>query len=583
MDPYKVLGIPAAKIKHPSDLGLARKRAKQLYKRLLKEGKKFDGKKVLEAFAMIQANLKNKPGEGAYKILGRSRKERELDKHFNHQTKEIEKNSDLKKALKHKMQGERGLRLPGDKERVARPRRRRHRHHRRRRVKPKIAVDVLQGLQRVGGALSSRAKFSKAIKLLYRWMKEYLNEENREYAFLVLQDATGYDFVAEDLDSRQDVVMVYDYVMTYFKDWFAEADSNRMLGYHWRVATILACRCFTDDAFMLSNTIKSLNEALEFIEEHKDLLSENLPPPKGQADKLPSTERGARRKDEGLKDDEELKAEDGWKVKAEDEKQFKHENGIHHKLEGGQDAKSEKGTDPKTEDDFDAKSEEEEDAKPKVESDGKSRTPRGALAQPVGVDVPLGSPDDEEDDCVALSSGDEGCVAEINSDDDGDDDMVSVDSEEGMVDDISLSSGSQGASSDVEEVEQTVFAVPGVSVSLDRVRQAFVYRCLATLFMQRGPTWAKSKIDNFFQDVFYRRGVLTPEQQGQVEAWQSRIKTLQKLGEREVGEANNILESHRPVVDSREMRTVIDSDSNAWASKQTFDSRDRFGGSKTLR
>ncbi|CAK0819260.1 unnamed protein product [Prorocentrum cordatum] len=158
-----------------------------------------------------------------------------------------------------------------------------------------------------------------------------------------------------------------------------------------------------------------------------------------------------------------------------------------------------------------------------------------------------------KDDCVALSSGDEaldclhpptrptaelletnkGCVAEINSDDDGDDDMVSVDSEEGMVDDISLSSGSQGASSDVEEVEQTVFAVPGVSVSLDRVRQAFVYRCLATLFMQRGPTWAKSKIDNFFQDVFYRRGVLTPEQQGQVEAWQSRIKTLQKLGERE--------------------------------------------------
>ncbi|CAK0819261.1 unnamed protein product [Prorocentrum cordatum] len=225
-----------------------------------------------------------------------------------------------------------------------------------------IAVDVLQGLQRVGGALSSRAKFSKAIKLLYRWMKEYLNEENREYAFLVLQDATGYDFVAEDLDSRQDVVMVYDYVMTYFKDWFAEADSNRMLGYHWRVATILACRCFTDDAFMLSNTIKSLNEALEFIEEHKDLLSENLPPPKGQADKLPSTERGARRKDEGLKDDEELKAEDGWKVKAEDEKQFKHENGIHHKLEGGQDAKSEKGTDPKTEDDFDAKSEEEDAA-----------------------------------------------------------------------------------------------------------------------------------------------------------------------------------------------------------------------------
>lgn len=101
---------------------------------------------------------------------------------------------------------------------------------------------------------------------------------------------------------------------------------------------------------------------------------------------------------------------------------------------------------------------------------------------------------------------------------------------------------------------------------------------MAALFLQRGPMWARPKIDAFFQDIFYRRSVFTQEQQTQLEGWQSRIKTNQRAAERVVGEANNPLEAHRPVIDSREMRTVIDSDSNAWAAKQTFDSRESNAG-----
>merc|ERR1712039_1157790 len=94
--------------------------------------------------------------------------------------------------------------------------------------------------------------------------------------------------------------------------------------------------------------------------------------------------------------------------------------------------------------------------------------------------------------------------------------------------------------------------------SVDLMRTHFVDRCLYALFQ--------------------RRGVFTAKQQLQIEGWQSNIKTNQKLGERDVGEANNPLEAHRPVVDSRETLTLFDADSSSWAAKQTFDSREASAG-----
>jgi len=162
---------------------------------------------------------------------------------------------------------------------------------------------------------------------------------------------------------------------------------------------------------------------------------------------------------------------------------------------------------------------------------------------------------------------------------DSEDSVHDIDSCEEESDGVyeSLSSGCDSDSDGVEYVDSS-FKAPSVAGSLRMVSDHFVFRCLGTLFMRRGPLWAKPKIDAFFQDVFYRRSIFTPAQQAQVEAWQSRIKVMQKNGERDVGDANNPMEAHRPVVDSREMRTSIESAGGEWAAKQTFDSRESKPG-----
>jgi len=39
----------------------------------------------------------------------------------------------------------------------------------------------------------------------------------------------------------------------------------------------------------------------------------------------------------------------------------------------------------------------------------------------------------------------------------------------------------------------------------------------------------ETKVDAFFQDLYYKRAALTSEQQTKLEAWQARIKVLQKI------------------------------------------------------
>jgi len=174
----------------------------------------------------------NKLGEGANKILGRGRKERELDRHFNHQSKEIKKDRGVKRALKKAQRGSKyeRLHLPGDKEKIPQHRqmfKSRRRRRRRKEMKPKNSnVDILQGLNRLAVVLPHRAKFPKVIKLLYRWIKEYMNMSNREYIFAVLQNLTQMEWLAEERDSRQDVIMLFEYVLTYNKDWFEQDEKN---------------------------------------------------------------------------------------------------------------------------------------------------------------------------------------------------------------------------------------------------------------------------------------------------------------------------------------------------------------------
>ncbi|CAJ1362394.1 unnamed protein product [Effrenium voratum] len=550
MDPYKVLGIPQSQVKHPSDLDKVRQRAKKLYKRYAGEQNKFQMKKVMEAFDMVKGNMK-KIGEGAYKLLGRGRKERELDRHFNHQTKEIKKDRRVKKTLKQARRGEKRFHLPGDKERIPTFRRKRKRRRHMKIKKPN--VDVLQGLQRLAAVLPQRTKFPKVVKLLYRWVKEYMNIDNREYIFRTLNDLTRLPFLAEDKEGRQDVICVFEYVLSYNTQWFDQDDKHRMLGRAWQMATVLWCQCFTDDAFTLSSTISKLTQAFALIEKHKPDVDAYLEEKQRRA--------------------------------------AKHEAKLEAKLE----AKEEK---------LEAKLEAKEEA---VKENGKKMK----LAEPVEPAAPNGHVDAKQE---ALSDGEDFFGGGCEDDDDDDDDEMSEE-EEGSDDEIlseegkkkskakcidldsdaevggeisseeeeSVESVDVESSSEAEELESFVFPVPNAEESIMTLRKDFVQRCLFALFQNRGPLWARTKVDTFFQEVFYRRACLDKDQQTQVEAWQARIKVLQKESEHKVGEANNILESGRPVVDSREMRTNFDADSNSWASKQTFDSREKSGARHVIR
>uniref|UniRef100_A0A7S4SWE9 Uncharacterized protein n=1 Tax=Alexandrium monilatum TaxID=311494 RepID=A0A7S4SWE9_9DINO len=596
MDPYKVLGLSGRQLKGAGDLDAARHRAKKLFKRYVSEKKKFEAKKVMEAFEMIRAESKNKPGEGAYKILGRSRKERELDKHFNHQTKEIRGNRDLKRALQRARKGEvagKRIHLPGDKERIPRHRRKK----RRRKTARRKHIDALQGLRRLATFLPHRSKFPKVIKLLHRWMRDYMNPDNRDFILAVLQDVVQSDFLTDNPDSRQDVVEVFEYAMGYFSSWFDGADGQLVLRHCWQVATVLACRCYTDDAFVLSATLAKLNEALALLEKRRDELDREPPPKKerrapARAVKAEADARaaaGAGRvhgvsKAERLETKAEAKGEVFEPAKA--------------KAEGG-DAKAEGG---------DAKAEGESAKDEQVFAGAAGAHGARGIALPVAC-LPLAAkspgpsaspPSDDDDldvhepdfgeveslgsseDVESLGSSDDDVKEEpidLGSDSDGVD--VKEEEEEISSDDSSAVEAFSG--SDVEMEECPAFSVPSVSESLHHLRACFVNRCLSALFQHRGPLWARPKIDAFFQDVFYRRSIFRPEQQMQVEAWQSRIKDLQKNGERAVGEANNPLEAHRPVRDSREERLALDADSNVWAAKQTFDSRDTAGARHVIR
>jgi len=594
MDPYKVLGISVEQVKHDSDLDKVRARAKTLYKRHSKAGKKFDAKKVLEAYELVKQRQKSRVGEGQYKILGRSRKERELDKHFNHQTKDIKKNKRLMKALKAARHGTAKTRihLPGDKERIPRQKRsRRDRHRRRRRDKRRkkrqVDVNILEGLNRVAKFLPQESKFPKVIKLLHTWIKDYMNADNREYIFKVLHGVANCGFLLSDAGARQDVAAVFEYVLTYFAEWFGRGLETSSFGRSWQVAAVLASQCFTDDAFVLTSTITKLTEALELLEKHKDLIGV-IPERRSKAKK---------EEDDKKKEDDDEETGKHKRAKSEDRGSVgvKSEDGASDDG-GGSEASFGERVERRTkvETKVEAKGEAKDEAKDEVKDEAEAAGPRGLAApvlpaaSPAPLPSPLASPgddDDDDDDVDVLSSGSDGADAAVDvaSDDDvldvgsdGSDvkaEGISLGSSEGSVEEAEVSS-----EGDVEEVEGSIFATPPPGQSLDLLRQHFVDRCLATLFQRRGPLWARPKIDAFFQELFYRRAVFSKAQQAQVEAWQSLIKTSQKLGARDVGQANNPLEPNRPVVDSREMRTIIDSDSNVWSAKQTFDSRESSAG-----
>merc|ERR1712070_163233 len=104
----------------------------------------------------------------------------------------------------------------------------------------------------------------------------------------------------------------------------------------------------------------------------------------------------------------------------------------------------------------------------------------------------------------------------MGDDSDGDADKpVELGSESSdVIEEVSLSDSDGSA-----EEGFIIFSAPSAGQSLFAARDHFVDGCLDALFRNRHPLWARSKVDAFFQEVYYQRELFSPEHQLRIEAW----------------------------------------------------------------
>ena len=268
---YKMFGVRRDQVNNQGDLEKIRIQAKQMWKKHNSRGQKFEASKVLEFFGNIEKDLKNKDRQ----ILGRGRKEREMDSHFNSQTKEIRQiqRSKQKKAMA-QMSGqapkpkEKTYRLPGDRLRIKKKTRSEvlNLTYMEKRApadnKPKApaAADPLQALQKISAHLTAPARFSKAVALFATWIKDYLREENKAEVFSVL-DTVINDCDITQAEARPHVIAAFKIVLNDHQDWFTCKDSLVLRDF-WKMATMTHLSLFTDDQFALAKGIKELTGLL---------------------------------------------------------------------------------------------------------------------------------------------------------------------------------------------------------------------------------------------------------------------------------------------------------------------------------
>lgn len=593
MDPFKVLGIPEASITKPSDIEKVRAKTKQMFKRNLEEKRKFDAKKCLEAFEMIKRKLnKNNIGDENCKILGRSRKERELDKHFNHQSKEIKGNKDLRRELKKRKESAKATyQLPGEnKERISKRRVRRYEKKKlqikKEKAKKKIPVDVIDGLRRLTGFMTKKDKFFKCMEMLYRWIKEYMNRENRQYVFVALSNAIESGHLTHDNDTRAQVLHIFNYTLGYYEYWFTEPGKKDRQAFQrfWRVASVLRVHCYTDDAFTLNNTIQSLTDVMKTIEEESlsglnEGEEEDAPGQEGddspnfsEAEQeesirqslLESHQNGGDEEDDdddmaalfgGFMDDEprpspspEPEASPSPEAAGPPEKpSVKSENA---RVDGDTVKKEKSGKQEKSVKKEQENGKEERAAKKAKKEEVKKEQPKKIIKAEV-IDS------DDEIEIKSESDGEQQVKEEEN--------LISCSSDESY-DEISSEDSDDGVEFiKMDDRQETIFKTPTSAASFNKLRHHFT-ECLGTLMKTRVHLWARPKIDAFFQQVYYKKDFFAEDQITKIEAWQARIKA--GVAEQKIGEANIPLESKNPVVDARAEVSIASAGSHTWANKQ---------------
>ena len=69
-----------------------------------------------------------------------------------------------------------------------------------------------------------------------------MNQDNRGHVFEVLHKLASAEYLTDNVDSRQQIIQVFEYVMSYFSAWFEEDESHKALGKAWNISCVLEPR-----------------------------------------------------------------------------------------------------------------------------------------------------------------------------------------------------------------------------------------------------------------------------------------------------------------------------------------------------
>eukprot|EP00397_Hematodinium_sp_SG-2012_P034852 GEMP01037420.1.p1 GENE.GEMP01037420.1~~GEMP01037420.1.p1 ORF type:complete len:520 (+),score=130.93 GEMP01037420.1:149-1708(+) len=516
MDPYKLLGVDRHKVTDKHSLELLRQKTKRLWKEHAEKKQKFECKRVMEAFAQIQKAVLRPKEE-----IHRSAKERDLDRMYNRQTKEIDKRK--KRAKQYQTASERvrrkRLRMHGNRGESDRRRRKRMRIER---PKPPPTV-ATEGLRRLRDLLLKPDKYAKAVKLLHRWVSEYYEPSSREYLFEVLAEMCDAKTVAQDPTVTKDTMAVFSKVFLDSKEWFSRSDLHQKVRRWWSIAAIWNNEVFTDDQFTFTKVMGKFEELLEEFEVRPEEEPEE--------------------EDEDSDDSEEDEGDE-----------------IDDDMPGGGHPAASSSDDPKQPTALSA-------SQMFLTTPLPLQTPSPVL---LSSPSPGGSPqtpspasieDEDEDDPF----GELAAMRELMKQQKEDD----VKSEGGTTKEEKAIKKEENDGNDEEHAGEQEFAYMLLSHAemFDRMRDQFIC-CLENLFQKRRKVlWSRPQIERFFQDVYYKRERFTESQQEVISRLQAEIKKKQRNAASL--DANTCpLNAHVPVVDGRDTISLGIGGEQIWNVKQ---------------
>mmetsp|Transcript_41239 Transcript_41239/g.89921 ORF Transcript_41239/g.89921 Transcript_41239/m.89921 type:complete len:522 (+) Transcript_41239:21-1586(+) len=514
MDPYKVLGVA-----RNAELQEVREQAMKLKK---KYKARRDKKGLAAMYAAWEAVQSDKLQTRQIQLLGRSRKERELDGAFRRQGREIHKEGSLDPRAPDQDIEE--IRLPGDRvqipqhsreyilkqkkrQREIRESRRRRRMGLRVKKQPKH-VDALTRLKRMHVFLLDPIKFPKAVQIIRREIVPAALDPDSKDDFIDAFDAILRCGNVTCDDGRDEVLKLFERLPQHFKHCFQTESDERYLRV-WNVAAVIPNRIKKADGLTLGEEVRKLREIFEGFENTRELNRVFCFP----------------------------------------------------KLDGTEDLNTEFMPLPSPGSAVDGCPE------PRPISSAVDTLP---LASPESAEpcssTPLTSPCELPDRSPLSSSCDHdddmGLKLEVKTE-------VKVEHVKSERQEEVLDVSMQPLDNDFSDAEDAQ-SLSRAFLDEERfhvlMRRYFVI-ALEYVFALRNKPWARGQVVSLFQDVYYSRSRLFDEEAERVSQMQADLKVVQKTKDLTKVLALDPLEANRPVVDGREETAFTNSASQGWMMK----------------